>query len=73
MHLVDRHIIKELNVHYKGLLELLHKSKNLYNAACYMVRQHYFRVSGQQYTEDPITEDCRYANYGMINRYMHDQ
>ncbi|WQJ53442.1 MAG: transposase [Wendovervirus sonii] len=70
MKLVVRHIIKKSNVYYKDLLELLHKSKNLYNAACYMVRQHYFRMSGQQYTEDPITENKKYANYQLVNKYM---
>ena len=37
-----------------------------------MVRQHYFRLSGQKYTEDLITEDIKYANYYLINKYMHD-
>ncbi|WQJ53875.1 MAG: transposase [Wendovervirus sonii] len=70
MKLVDRHIVKKSNKHYEDLLELLHKSKNLYNAACYMVRQHYFRMTEQQYTEDLINEDKKYANYQLINKYM---
>ena len=42
MKLVEVQIIKESNQHYKGLRELLHKSKNLYNVAIYTVRQFYF-------------------------------
>ena len=42
MKLVEVQIIKESHQHYKGLLDLLHKSKNLYNAAIYTVRQFYF-------------------------------
>jgi len=54
------------------LKDLLHLSKNLYNASCYMIRQHYFRISGQKYTEDLIVEDRSYADYYLINKYMHD-
>ena len=42
MKLVEVQIIKESNQHYKGLMDLLHKSKNLYNVAIYTVRQFYF-------------------------------
>ena len=42
MKLTEVQIIKESHKHYEGLLDLLHKSKNLYNAAIYTVRQFYF-------------------------------
>ena len=42
MKLVEVQIIKESNQHYKGLMDLLHKSKNLYNVAIYTIRQFYF-------------------------------
>ena len=42
MKLVEVQIIKKSNQHYKGLMDLLHKSKNLYNVGIYTVRQFYF-------------------------------
>lgn len=42
MKLVEVQIIRKSNQHYKGLMDLLHKSKNLYNVAVYTVRQFYF-------------------------------
>ena len=33
MKLVEVQIINKSNQHYKGLMDLLHKSKNLYNVA----------------------------------------
>ena len=44
MKLVEVQIIKESNQHYKGLMDLLHKSKNLYNVGIYTVRQFYFEA-----------------------------
>ena len=43
MNLVERHIIKRNNIHYKELRKLLHLSKNLYNATLYEIRQYYFQ------------------------------
>ena len=42
MLLIERHIIKPNDTRYKDLCEYLHKSKNLYNAALYAIRQYYF-------------------------------
>lgn len=42
MYLTERHIIKD----NKELDELCFKSKNLYNKALYLVRQHYFETKG---------------------------
>ena len=42
MYLVERHIIKPKNPLYKELDNVCFLSKNLYNKALYIVRQHYF-------------------------------
>ena len=42
MQLVEQHIIKRNSPYYKELSDALWKSKNLYNATMYAVRQHYF-------------------------------
>lgn len=44
MLLVEKHIIKSNDLRYKGLMDYLHKSKNLYNAATYSIRQYYFET-----------------------------
>ena len=43
MILVERHIIKQNNKHYKELDNLCFLSKNLYNSALYSIRQYYFQ------------------------------
>nr|DAY19290.1 MAG TPA: endonuclease [Caudoviricetes sp.] len=55
MYLTERHIIKN----NKELDEICFKSKNLYNRALYLIRQHYF-------------ETKKYLNYYDINRIMID-
>lgn len=42
MYLVERHIIKSNNLLYRELDNVCFLSKNLYNKALYLVRQHYF-------------------------------
>lgn len=42
MKLVQQHIIKKNDSRYKELHDLCYKSKNLYNASLYAVRQYYF-------------------------------
>ena len=54
-YLTERHIIKN----NKELDEVCFKSKNLYNKALYLIRQHYFETKG-------------YINYYNINRIMVD-
>lgn len=44
MHLVEQHIIKVHEARFNELAKLCHLSKNLYNAALYHVRQHFFRT-----------------------------
>ena len=56
MKLVEVQIINKSNQHYKGLIELLHKSKNLYNVAIYTVRQFYFDAVKNE-------SDKKYLNY----------
>jgi len=55
MYLVERHIIKN----NKELDELCFKSKNLYNKALYLVRQHYFNTKS-------------YLNFFAVNKLMVD-
>ena len=55
MYLTKRHIIKN----NRELDELCFKSKNLYNKALYLVRQHYFKTKN-------------YLNYYDVNRLMVD-
>ena len=57
MKLVQKHIIKQNNVFYKDLMQMMHLSKNLYNAALYNVRQYYFKV------KDDTTVKYKYLNY----------
>ena len=38
MKLVQKHIITPNNEFYKDLMEMMHRSKNLYNTALYNVR-----------------------------------
>lgn len=44
MQLVEQHIIKKNDNRYKILDEVCFKSKNLYNAALYEIRQHFFNT-----------------------------
>lgn len=44
MQLVEQHIIKKNDERYKSLDEVCFKSKNLYNAALYEIRQHFFNT-----------------------------
>ena len=55
MYLTERHIIKN----NKELDEICFKSKNLYNKALYLIRQHYFETKG-------------YINWVGINRILVD-
>lgn len=45
MKLVEQHIIKSTDKCYKGLMDIMHKSKNLYNAMLYAVRQYFFKTN----------------------------
>ena len=45
MQLVEKHIIKKGHPFYTSLDDLCFKSKNLYNATLYAVRQHFFNTN----------------------------
>ena len=55
MRLVEQHIIKSNNKHYKDLKRLCRLSKNLYNATLYAIRQHFFETN-------------KYLSYANIDR-----
>ena len=55
MQLVERHIIKRDTSEFRELDRLCFLSKNLYNAALYTIRQHYFATS-------------KYLNYHSLNK-----
>ena len=57
MRLVQKHIITQNNEHYKDLMEMMHRSKNLYNAALFNVRQYYFK------SKNDTTVKYKYLNY----------
>ena len=59
MYLVERHIIKTNNPLFKELDNVCFLSKNLYNKALYLVRQHYFNTK-------------EYLNYYKVNRKLID-
>lgn len=67
MRLVERHIIKPSHVYYKQLLDLCHKSKNVYNAALYIVRQHFF-----EYQKNSDIKHS-YLNYYKVYAKMKDE
>ena len=59
MRLVLQNIINKNNPYYKDILELCHRSKNLYNATLYEIRQHYF-------------ESNKYLSYPSIDKKFKD-
>ena len=64
MKLVEVQIIKRSNQHYKGLMDLLHKSKNLYNVAIYTVRQFYFDAIKNESDKKYL---CYYDTYKLFS------
>ena len=59
MYLVERHIIKPKNPLYKELDNVCFLSKNLYNKALYLIRQHYFSTK-------------EYLNYYKLSKLLVD-
>ena len=44
MQLVEKHIISKQHCYFKAIDHLCFLSKNLYNAALYQIRQHFFQT-----------------------------
>lgn len=57
MKLIQSTIIKKNDNRYEEILDLCHKSKNLYNASLYEIRQRYFK-------------DKKYLSYVELDRYF---
>ena len=65
MQLVEQHIIKKNDDRYKILDEVCFKSKNLYNAALYEIRQHFFNTKQflNWFSIDKIFKERKQADY----------
>ena len=67
---VERHIIKETNPLYKALVQLCELSNNLANETIYAIRQHYFYVNGQQYTDEVLIGiKKKFLDYNDLSKY----
>lgn len=69
MYLAERHIIKPNNPLYKELGNVCFLSKNLYNKALYLVRQHYFNTKEylSYYKMCKYLADTRDVDYYALN------
>ena len=68
---VERHIIKENNPLYKALVQLCELSNNLANETIYAIRQHYFYVNGQQYTDEVLIGiKKKFLDYNDLSNYF---
>lgn len=65
MQLVEQHIIKKNDDRYKFLDEVCFKSKNLYNAALYEIRQHFFNTKQflNWFSVDKIFKEKKQVDY----------
>lgn len=65
MQLVEKHIIKKGHPFYTSLDDLCFKSKNLYNATLYAVRQHFFNTTKfiSYYKLQPIFQNENQFDY----------
>lgn len=71
MKLVEQHIIKPTDKRYKDLCDILSKAKDLYNTAVFVIRQHYFNINNQKFTEDICSDSpYHYINYFEMNRRL---
>lgn len=70
MNLVEKHIISKHSKYYKECDEICLKSKNLYNAANYIVRQEFIKTSNDK--KQGILISANYLNYYAINRMLVD-
>jgi len=75
MRLVEQHIIKKNHRHYKEIDHLSFLSKNLYNAALYLIRQEYFKT-GQYlnyYDVQKILQNEKNVDYEALPRKVSQQ
>ena len=65
MKLVEIHQIKRGELHFDEIDELCFKSKNLFNAALYTVRQHFFETGKylNYYSVDKIFKETNQPDY----------
>lgn len=68
MKLIEKHIIRNNHKYYEDLRDLCHKSKNLYNAALYTIRQYYF-----EYKDDPNVKYKYLSYYTMCNKFKDEK
>ena len=68
MQLVEKHIIKKVHPFYANLDDLCFKSKNLYNATLYAVRQHFFNTNKylNYYSLQPIFQNDNQFDYRQL-------
>jgi putative transposase len=71
MLLVEKHIVNQNSEFYSECDSLCFKSKNLYNAANYIVRQEFIQTSKNK--EAGLIDHANYINYYGINRNLIDQ
>lgn len=57
MKLIQSNIIKRTDKKYKEIIDLCHRSKNLYNASLYEIRRQYFN-------------DKKYLPYARLDQYF---
>ena len=70
MKLTERHIIKPNNEIYKELVDITQKSNNLYNRGMFVIRQHYLRLSGHNFTEDISNSPKEFIDYYELNKLL---
>lgn len=67
----EQHIVKPSHKFYDKLRDLTRKSKDLRNAALYIIRQHYFHKRGQNYNEDIASDvEKEYVQYGKVDKLL---
>ena len=67
---VERHIINKSDPLYKPFLPLCELSNNLANETIYAIRQHYFYVNGQQYTDEVLIGiKKKFLDYNDLSNY----
>ena len=66
MILTERHIISKHHKYYRECDELCLLSKNIYNYANYIIRQHFMESDGDLF----LNEENKYLNYYFLNKHF---